>query len=376
MADTPRSNEVIDKINEFKKAHGEEPIAYEIVDQEAELAKKKQEEEAANSETERLRIEAENKAKGSEGNPPAPPAKVELTKEEKEAIAMEIFGVTDLKELVKKSEIKKEPTPEETAAEKEQRENNKYAYALNKGKVSKKQLENFIVDSKNPINLVLAQYSKEQKEIDSTLTDEEIENEFNAKYGLDNKEDTRQYKRGLKEINILAENILKQSYAPIYSIDSEYDAFESQQLTQKQLADKLISEAPVYKKTVEEIYSGLKKLDFDLGDDGKYQVEMPDEIINSLKDRELTNEYAAKQITNGYTKEEKALSAKLTLIYENLPTIVKSLADKINHKKQAGSKGIPPIGDNNPKPPAKQLTKEQQESVDRIYGKQGTPVAN
>lgn len=381
MADTPRTNAEIDKFNEVRKANGMELLPYEIEGQSGNVSdeeKVKNEKIAADAETERLSVEAENKAKeGGENNqPPAnTPIKADLTKEEKEAIARELFGVTDLSELVKKSEFKKDPTPDEIEAAKQQRENDKIAFALKNGKFTTKQYERFIADSKDPIALVQAQYSKEQKEIDPTLTDAEIESEFNSKYGLEGAEDSRQYKRGLKEINLLAENILKNTYSKIYEVDNDFNTYETEQLTQKQLADKLISDAPNYKRTVEEVYAGLKKIEIDLGKGGKYEVEISDEVINGMKQRELNNDYAATQIKKGYTKEEKAEAAKLTMIYENLPTIIQSVADKINEKRQAGSKGIPPLGGENAAPAAKKLTPEQQEQVDRIYGKQ-MPVAN
>lgn len=376
MADL-RSNEQIDRLNDFRKDHGQEPLAYEIVDENAEAEKIKNDKIAADAETERLRIEAEAKEKeGQQNNPPTPtPTKAELTKEEKEAIAREYFGVTDLSDLVKKSEFKKEPTADEIEAAKEQRENDKIAYALKNGKISKKQYESFIADAKDPQGLVFAQYVKEQKELDPTLTVDGIKTEFEIKFGLDEEEGSRKHKRGLKEIGILAETILKQNYDNIYKIDSEYNAYENEQLTQKQISEKLISDAPNYKRTVEEVYEGLKKLPIKMANGDSYEVEMPDDVINALKQRELNTEYAANQIKKGYTKEDKSLSAQLTMIYENLPTIIQSVADKINAKRQAGSKGIPPIDGNNPVPTLKKLTPEQEESRKRIYG-DNMPVAN
>ncbi len=229
MADA-RTNEQIDKLNAFRKDHGQEPLAYEIVDENAEAEKAKNDKIAADAETERLRLEAE--AKGNEGGEKkdapivaATPTKTELTIEEKQKIAMELLGVTDLSELVKKSEIKKEPTTEEIEAAKDQRENEKIAFALKNNKFSKKEYESFISDSKDFKGLVYNQYAKEQLELDPTLTADDIKSEFDLKFGLDEEEGSRKYKRGLKEIGLLAENILKQNYSKIYGIDSEYTAY-------------------------------------------------------------------------------------------------------------------------------------------------------
>lgn len=384
MADvTVKTNQQIDAINEFRKDRGEEPLPYETADDnnlnnDADAAKLKADQDAADAETERLRIEAEQKV-GDTGKVDDKKidtsAATELTKEQQEEIVKKYLGITDLNEVVKKSEIKKDPTPEEIEAAKDQRENDKIAYALQKGKFSKKQYESFIADSKDPISLVLAQYSQEQKALDPTLTDEEIEGEFNSKFGLDTKEDSRQYKRGVKEINLLAENILKQNYQSIYQLDSEFDSYENQQLTQKELSEKLISEAPVYKAAVEEIYTNLKKVHIDLGNGEKYEVEFPDEVINSFKERELNTEYAASQIKAGYTKDQKAEAAKMAMVFENLPFFIKQVADKINYKRQAGAKGIPNLDGQGKQSEPKKLTPEQQEQVDRIYGRT-LPVAN
>lgn len=380
-----KTNEQIDALNEFRKDRGEEPLPYETNDNSAinnnnnvDADKLKADQDTADAETERLRIEAENKA--NEGTKPEDkkvdtPSATELTKEQQEEIVKKYLGITDLNEVVKKSEIKKDPTPEEIEAAREQRENEKIAYALKSGKFSRKQYESFIADAKDPISLVLTQYSQEQKALDPTLTNEEIETEFNSKFGLDTAEDSRQHKRGLKEIGLLAENILKQNYENIYKLDSEFDSYENQQLTQKQLSEKLISEAPVYKAAVEEIYTGLKKVPIDLGNGEKYEVEFPDEIINSFKERELNTEYAASQIKAGYTKEQKAEAAKMAMVFENLPFFIKQVADKINYKRQAGAKGIPNLDGQGKQPEPKKLTQEQQEQVDRIYGRT-LPVAN
>ncbi len=370
-----RTNEQIDKINEFKKAHGEETLPYETDKTPEELAKEK---EIADAAAAQAILDEEAKAKLAEEEAKKavtpPPVKVELTKEEKEAIAKEFFGVADIADLVKKSEIKKDPTPEEIEAEKEKRENDKIAYALKNNKVSKAQYEKFIKDSSNAEGLVYAQFKKEQMELDSTLSDTDVRAEFEAKFGLDSEEGSRKYKRGMKEIGLLAESILKQSYANIYKLDAEYDSYETEQLTQKQINDNLVSQAPVYKQEVEEIYSSLKKMSFNLGKDGtgneagEFEVEFPDAVINALKEKELAPDFVASEIKRGYKKEQKASTSKLALIIENLPSILLSVAEKYHAKKVAGSKGIPPIDGQHTPPPVKKMTPEQEAARNRILG--------
>jgi len=387
MPENIRSNEQVDKINEFKKAHGEAEIPYETpsenaddnkgeLSEEQKLAKQKEIDDAA-AETERLRIEAEEKEKnGAPKDKPADvPTKTELTKEEKEAIAMELLGVTDLKDLVKKSEIPKvEPTAEEKEAELEKRESNKIAYALSQGKFSEKELKAYISDANNP-ELAYQQYAQEQLAADSTLTEEEIREEFENKFFLNEDKESRKYKRGQKELSLLNDNILRSKHGKVINFDGEYTSIEKQQLSEKQLSEKVITEAPKYKQTVEEIYTNLKKIPISLGKGEDYEIEMPDDIINAFKARELDIDFAASQIKGGYTKESKTEAAKLAIIYENLPMVIKSVADKINAKRQAGSKGVPPI-DGQVVKEAKKLTADQQKNLEEFEKTHGKTMAN
>ena len=353
-----RTDAQIDKINEFNKAHGKEAIPYEstpVTDNTTTITPESTAEPIIALDTTKVEPTV-------------------LSQEEKEAIAKEYFGVTDLSEMVKKSEVKTEPTAEEIEAKKDKRENDKVAYALSNGKFTKKQYEKFIADTSNPQKLVLDQYTTEQRAIDPELSDEEIVAEFNSKFGLDNDADSRQYKRGLKEIGLLADIILNQNYKSIIGIDQEFDAHENEQLTVKQVQDKVIAQAPVYKKDVEEIYESLKSITIPFGTDKSYTVAIPQEFIDSLKEKELVSEYAAGQIKAGYTKAEKANTARMALIFNNLPMVIQSIADQINESRVAGAKGIPTINGEKA-PEKKKLTAEQQESVNRIYGTE-MPIAN
>lgn len=353
-----RTNEQIDRINEFKTAHGEEILPYEsevvldekVIDTDNQVVDKKE-----------PNITPKTESAG-------------LTQEEKAAIAREYFGVTDLADMVKKSEIKVELTEEEIEAAKDKRENDKVAYALSNGKFTKKQYEKYIADTSNPQALVLAQYTTEQKEIDPELSDDEILSEFNSKFGLDNDTDSRQYKRGVKEIGLLAEIILNQNYKSIIGIDQEFSAHENEQLTTRQINEKVMAQAPVYKQDVEDIYEGLKTITIPFGADKSYTVALPQLLIDALKEKELVTDYAAEQIKGGYTKEDKASTARMALIFNNLPMVIQSIADQINESRIAGAKGIPVLGGQAAAEP-KKLTAAQQSAVDRIYGRE-LPVAN
>ena len=350
-----RTNEQIDRINNFKTAHGQEILPYES----AEIAIKNEGGSA----------DADNKADEDAKEIIVPKEEATgLTKEQKEAIIREHFGVTDLADMVKKSDVKVELTEEEIEAAKDKRENDKVAYALSNGKFTKKQYEKYIADTSNPQALVLAQYTTEQKGIDPELSDEEILSEFNSKFGLDNDTDSRQYKRGVKEIGLLAEIILNQNYKSIIGIDQEFSAHENEQLTTRQINEKVMAQAPVYKQDVEDIYEALKTITIPFGADKSYTVALPQLLIDALKEKELVTEYATDQIKGGYTKEDKANTARMALIFNNLPMVIQSIADQINESRIAGAKGIPVLDGQSTAEP-KKLTAAQQSAVDRINGK-------
>jgi len=355
-----RTDEQINRINEFKKTHGEEVLPYESAKTAEELA------------NEKTNITDEDKEKITNDVPNT--LATELTKEQKEAAVREYYGITDLSDLVKKSDFKVEDTEAEIEAKKDKRENDKIAYGLTSNKFTKKLYEKFISDTKNAKDLVLNQYTSEQKAIDPELSDDEIISEFNSKFGLDQDEDSRQYKRGIKELGLLSETILKQNYGSILDIDKEFDTYEAAQLTAKELKDKILTQAPIYKQDVESIYEGLKSISIPFGEDKTYNVTIPNALVNALKEVELGTDYAAEQIKNGYDKEGKANTARMGLIINNLPFIIQSIADQINSGRAAGTRGIPPLDGTKASEP-KRLTPQQQEASDRIYGR-NVPIAN
>lgn len=382
MAETtiPRTNEIIDKLNEFRLAHGQESLPYEIEGEAAKVEDKKEDAphvDEKNDATPVNETPIEDKKEGAVEQQVAAvktPEKVEMTKEEKEALIKEYLGVSDLSEIIKKSEIKKEPTEAEVEAAFEKRESDKISYALAKGKFTQKELTSYIADATNT-DLAFQQYSQEQLAADSTLSALELREEFEEKFGLNQEEDSRKYKRGQAEIAIITDNILRQRHGKVIGFDSEYTSIENSQLSEKQLSEKILSEAPKYKKDVEEIYSDLKKIKISFGEGEDYEYETPASVLDNLKERELNSEFAASEIKTGYTKENKAAAAKLAIIHENLPAFIKSIADKINSKRQAGARGIPPQEGAGKQEETKKRTPEQQEQIDRIYGKQ-VPVAN
>lgn len=272
-------------------------------------------------------------------------------------------------------DLNKPATEADIAKQAEDRENAKLTYGLNKGLFNRKTHEQYILDKSNKQQLVFAQYYQDAKKEDPELSDEDIQSEFASKYGLDSEPNTRKHKRGLQEIEILGDIILKNKYQNIYKLDGEYDIYEKQTLTQKEFERKLLSEAPNYKKTVDDVFGELKKITTKFSDDESYDVDILDDAIISLKEKFLDKNFLSQKISEGYTKEELKEVAFTALLKQNWPLIAKEIANQAILKQQKGVKGIMPIGGqkNND---GNELSEKQKAVLQRLFPNHQTQVAN
>src|SRR6185503_7806816 len=196
-------------------------------------------------------------------DPPAPPKKDKKPEPDNEAADIEddkLLQALDKRgiKVANIDDLKPKPDPAVTA---EKREADKLSYALSKGNVSKKLYDNYVRDTLNPQNLVFEQYAAEQKAADSTLTDDEIRDEFENRFGMNAESGSRQFQRGVKEIGVIADKLLRDKYPTIYNIDAEFDRYETDQQNKQHLQNLIKTKAPVYKRDVEAlITSDLKKI--------------------------------------------------------------------------------------------------------------------
>jgi len=241
-------------------------------------------------------------------------------------------------------DLKKPVTEEDLQKKAEDRESAKLTYGLNKGLFNRKTHEQFILDKSNKQQLVFAQYYQDAKKEDPELSDEDIQTEFAAKYGLDAAPNTRKHKRGAQEIEILGDIILKNKYQNIYKLDGEFDTYEKQTSSQKEFERKLLIEAPNYKKVVDDVFSDLKKIPVKFSEEESYEAEVLDDAINSLKDKFLDKNYVAQKIAQGYTKEEIKEIAFSALLSQHWTTITQEIVKQALLKHQKGVKGILPVG--------------------------------
>lgn len=387
MADRLRTNAEIDYLNQFVK-EGETKIPYELNADgtpiaaqlteeqklEAEQKQKAQEEADKATEEEKKKIIAAEEEKNKTAAPAANTIETELDDEKILAYFKNKKGkeITSLEELLNP---KKEQTEEEKQAEKEKRDSNKFAFGLQKGIFSKKELESFISDTANPQGLVFAAYAANQKLLDPELTDEEIKDEFEDKFSLNEEVDSRKHKAGQLLLNNIAGKLINDRHSKILNLENDYTAFESSTANQNAQTAKIQSQTPIYQRDVEQIRSEVGKISLKMANDEVFETTLPESIVNETISKLLAPEQIERQINKGWTKEEIKQVAQTTAILQNLPTIMQEYADKQVLKKQAGLRGIPPNNERRGRIiPEGELSENQKKAQDHYKSVLNIPV--
>lgn len=257
------------------------------------------------------------------------------------------------------------PAPEVIDAEKakEERETNKFIWGLQQKKISKKDHESFINDSKDPEGLVYRLRLQEARKEDPDLDEAEFRSEFEEEFGLTAEDGTRRKKNGKDTINRLANEILKSTYSSIYSLENEFSQFEGQQTAAKQREEKIREGAPAYKKTLDTVKGELKRIKAQISEGEEYEVEVLDESIDRVITMMSDPDWASQQILSGYSPETLKDIAWRTVLTENFPFITKEIVKQALLKKAAGTKGIPVIGGTSQAAPEYNLTEAQKKLV-------------
>lgn len=247
---------------------------------------------------------------------------------------------------------------EDPAKVAEQREASKLSYALTKGLFSTRDHESFIREKGNPRDLVFAQFYEETKKEDAELSDAEIQAEFEDKYGISAEPGTRRHKRGVLEIGLLADKILREKYGKIYSAEDIYARHESVETASLQRTRTVLAKAPTYKADVEAVFAELKTIKIQADDKESYEVPIPPQALDAVKALFLDSEYCAEKIVKGYTKDELKEIAYSTIARQNLNTLSLEFAKQYHLKRQAGTKGIP-AGERGMRRAGRVLTEDQ-----------------
>jgi hypothetical protein len=240
-------------------------------------------------------------------------------------------------------DLKKPAPAPDPAKEAEDREAAELAYALSKGLFNRKDYDSYVADSKDAQNFVYAQYHAEAKADDAELTDEEIHEEFQAKYGLDAEPGSRKHKRGVKEINTLAENFLRQKYGKIYDAKSAFTNYEKESSAAKDNETKFAAGSAAYDKDINDVFTDLKKIPIQFSDKDSYEVALLDEHLDELKAAFLKPDHKKAKILSGYKKETLKQEAWAAFLFKNFPYLAREVANQHMSKHAAGTRGIPPI---------------------------------
>lgn len=322
----------------------------------------------ADQETEILRLEEEEKQKQKQTPAPVVPV---ITDE----MLFEELSKKAGRKVTSWDELK--PKPEEIDKEKEaeKREANKLSFGLQKGLFNKKTFEGFISDSKNPVGLVYAAELNEAKKDDPEWDadkEAEFKEEFETKFGLTLDPSSSKYKRGQKQINIVADAILRENYSPIYNLEGEYSKHESAQNTDAANKKKILEAAPIYKKEVDEIVTGLATVDIPFGTDEKYTVPVSEEIRDSIKQVLLDEDFVSSQLLKGYKKDEIAQIATNMVISQNFGALAHEAAKQYRAKHEKGVRGITEGGKlDKPADNLEGLTEKQKQAL-KFYQPEGS----
>ena len=373
-----KTNEQIDNLNKVLIAQGKDALPYEDdstnsgseTPEEIE-AKRVAEEEA---EKERLRIEAEEKEKAASGAPKeevAPVVASELTDEQFLAFYEKKTG----KKLTSLDELKPVETEEEIQKKKEQRDSDVVAFGLQNKLFTSEQYKNYVADVSNKQDLVFENYKADALEADSRLTEADILAEFNEKYGIDSEEGSRRHKRGQKELDIIADKIIRSSYQEILSVEDKYGAHVSDINAKAQVENKIAAELPKYKADVQFALTEVQKITTKFTNGDVFEIPVVAEAVERVSALILDEKYARNMAANGWNKDQLVALVKTHVVMNNIDAIIENASIQYNLKKQAGSRGIPPSDGKQRDEERKIVLTEDQKTVLKMYGKE-IPVAN
>lgn len=275
-------------------------------------------------------------------------------------------------EAVSLDDLKKKPE-EDPVLTAEKREADILSYGLQKGKFNKKKYESFIKDSSDLQNLVFQHELEEAQKEDADLSLEDFQAEFAAKYGMDTESGTRKNKAGQKNLSIIGNQILQGKYKDIYDTEGEYSTFENNQKVKSETEKKIIAGAPVYKKSLDNVFANLKKITAKVSEEEIYEIEALEESLTNIRSMMEKPEWAAQQIMNGYTEEDLQKMAYARFVTDNLPFLMQEVVKQDRKKTQKGTRGIPVVAMTSQNEPSL-LTPEQQKFAAMVNPQ--APVAN
>lgn len=236
---------------------------------------------------------------------------------------------------------------EDATAVAEQREATELAFGLNKGLFNKKEYDEFVTDAKNLQEVVFGDFYDDTKKSDPDLTDEQILEEFNAKYGLDAEKGTRKYERGVKEMKERGALLVRDKHKKILGAKDAFSKHENENKVVTETNKKVTAALPAYKSDVDSIISGLKKFTIKMSEEDSFDVENADDQLTDIKNDLLNPDYYVPLLAKGYTKEQVQQTVTAGFIVKNFQTLMNTGAKKYLEKHAAGTHGVPAGGAGN-----------------------------
>ena len=271
--------------------------------------------------------------------PATPAPRAELTEEEvleflkKKGKNVSSFDDIRTAEVAQKSK-------EEIEAE---RDANRLTFGLQKGFFKKAEYDSFTADASDKESLVMQDYFARARAADPDATEEEIQTEFESKYGLDADETSRRYKTGQQELADRASLLLKKKHGKIYEADNQFVQHEKISAAEMAQAKTFAEQAPVYKQELKEVFKSLKNLKGKLTDGSDYEIEVSDEDIDAAAAEMLNDGFISAQLKAGVPAKALAAAAEVAIKQKNFGKILSTYAAKEQLKYTKGTAGIPVI---------------------------------
>lgn len=294
------------------------------------------------SDEEKAKLQGKDKTDTTPPTPSQDPPPVTMREPSEEEL-MQIVAQKMGKNISSWDDLKPQEQVDEQKL-KEERDAAKISWGLQNKKIKPAELEGFNADSKNAHDLVYRLRLEAALKEDANLDEKEFREEFEEEFGLTLDKSTRRYKNGQDTLNRLANDILKTTYGSIYKLEDDFSKFETSQAAKKADEAKIKEGATAYKKTLENIRGGLKKISAQFDDKNSYEIEVLDDSIEEVLTMMSDPKFAGEQILRGYTEENLRDIAFTTVLKQNFPAIAQEIAKQHLYKHAAGTKGIPTMG--------------------------------
>lgn len=249
-------------------------------------------------------------------------------------------------------DLKPKATPEEIEAEKQQRNNNVYAFGLKEGKIKKEDLDNLAKAEADKVKFLFNDFAGAAKKANPEITDSEIEEDWKEYTLYDLSDDNFKKQLRIQELNELADYKLKNQFKNVFSLENDYAKHEAAENENYSLKRKVEAAYPVYQKDIDEVITSLKLTKYTIEDtqnaanNVEIELSYSDADLKELKDAFLKPEQIIKRIKDGYTVEAIKGEADMFLWNKHkgrhLSKAAKDYNSKQQEKYQAGRKGIIP----------------------------------